>query len=120
MSHTMNGRPLHCAPARTKTLEINWTPDLDPKAELAELPKLIERAIARGLVYRPKVDLAPVKEQRVVNPRLPIIHIECPICGVNFAINRRNRLKTCGRECATQLMIKTAAERRALKQQKQQ
>ncbi len=51
----MNGHPIWCKPARTR--EYDFLPEeKDDKSELlAELPKLVAKAIERGLIKRPTI-----------------------------------------------------------------
>jgi len=55
MTHMMNGHPIWCKPARTREYDF-LTEEKDDKSELlAELPKLVAKAIEKGLIKRPTI-----------------------------------------------------------------
>lgn len=55
MTHMMNGHPIWCKPARTREYDF-LAEESDDKSELlAELPKLVQKAIERGLIKRPTI-----------------------------------------------------------------
>lgn len=133
MSALMNGKPVWCRPAPTRTGAI-WNPDMveDKAAALAELPALIARAIARGLVHRPEPVTTLVERlgansewatcscgqqfarkrggtmDRCFSCRTPAIRCRC--CHELFHPPKRGQ-KTCSQACRITL-IKDAAVRK--------
>lgn len=129
MSHMMNGKPIWCPSAPTKSGSV-WTPeDLkkeDDAVALSELPRLIEAAIKAGLVQRPSPeDTIPVwrknaiektckqcakkfwaaksnKLARCVTCRIPAKN--CVVCDKVFHPTQRKYV-TCSEECANQKRI---------------
>jgi hypothetical protein len=90
MSAMMNGKPLWCRPAPTKSGAI-WSPE-DTDEELvaiSELPLLIERAIRAGLVQRPTA-------AEVIPPwRKNAIQKTCKKCGTAFWQAKSQKLVKC-------------------------
>ena len=90
MSALMNGKPMWCRPAPTKTGSI-WSPE-DPDEEvvaISELPALIERAIRAGLVQRPTA-------AEVIPPwRKNAIQQNCKKCGSAFWQAKSQKAVTC-------------------------
>lgn len=84
----MNGAPVYCPPTRHKTT-IG-----ERKPLLSELPALVEKAIADGLITRPAVKLPapepPPKRKHEWH------YVSCKTCGIQFERGHRNTL-----ECVT-------------------
>ena len=94
MSYTMNGKPMWCRPAPTKTGSI-WSPE-DPDEEavaLSELPSLIERAIRAGLVQRPTAVDDPTGKLRMDRPSN--VWSRCDTCHQQFQHGKKSQLTTC-------------------------
>ena len=90
MSALMNGKPLWCRPAPTKTGSI-WSPeDTDEEVvAISELPSLIERAIKAGLVQRPTAaEVIPAWRQNAIQKT-------CRTCGKAFWQAKSQNLANC-------------------------
>lgn len=87
MMHTKNGAPIWCPPAPTRSGELRAPTQPAEKLDLSEIPGIVARAIAAGLIKRGEPE--PVKCRK--NQREDI----CTKCGVRFWQSRSQKVRTC-------------------------
>ena len=118
MSHSMNGKPMHCVPARTRCWEDRLVTGLDPETPLAEMPMLVAKAVRAGLIQRPDPSVPePVRKHKNPRKKAPLVPTPCLSCGAIFMFNKQDRRKTCSKECGIVMMA--AGLRKHRQQQKQ-
>lgn len=85
----MNGKEIWCRPAPIRTRKVQ---DIEvvksSRVLLAEMPRLIEEAIKRGLVYRPEIE--PIEKIG----RMSVIAV-CQKCGLEYAQSRSSKYVVC-------------------------
>lgn len=80
MSHTMNGQPFYCPPARQRDYSFDPIQDeTDTTVTLAEAAMLVRAAIKRGLIKPPE------KEERVKKLGIRSVWATCAGCKAQYS-----------------------------------
>lgn len=84
----MNGEKIWCRPAPVRTRSVYDIESVDTdRSLLAEMPRLIEMAIKRGLVYRPDVAPSSIGHRSVT--------AICKKCRLEFTRSKSSHYATC-------------------------
>lgn len=127
MSHTMNGKPIWCPPARTKdyTFDPIKTKEEDANVTLAEAAGLVRAAIRRGLIKKADKETAKAaklgarslwatceqcqsefsRDKYSSEKRCPVCRLSkkvCKVCGITFQPTQHKQ-KCCSVRCRTEV-----------------